>query len=78
MDIYTSTYTKEEIDNGVALGLASPQAIFDAVKLIMGLEHGGYTTSETTVSDFSQVLIDLENRIIAGIRSDGTLYLPTL
>lgn len=78
MDIYTSTYTKEEIDSGVGRGLASPQAIFDAVKLIMGLEHGGYTTSETTVSDFSQVLVDLEGRVIAGIRNDGTLYLPTL
>lgn len=78
MDIFTSSYTKDEIDKGVGLGLSSNQKIFDAVKLVMGLQHGGYTTSETTISGFSQVLVDLEDRVIAGIEEDGTLYLPNL
>ena len=76
--IYTSNYTKDEIDAGVGLGLASPKNIYDAVRLMAGLQYGGYTVTETTNAEWKYVLTDLNGKVVAGIRQDDSLFIAEL
>jgi len=76
--IYTSNYTKDEIDEGVGLGLASPKNIYDAICLMAGLQHGGYTVTETTNAEWAYVLTDSADKVLAGVRQDGSLFVAEL
>lgn len=76
--IYTSGYTKDKIDEGVGHGLASPQNIYNAVRLMAGLQYGGYTTTETTNAEWASVLVDANNKVLAGVRQDGSLFIAEL
>ena len=76
--IYTSKYTKDEIDEGVGLGLASPKNIYDAVRLMTGLRYGGYTVTETTSVEWKYVLTDNADKVLAGVRQDGSLFIAEL
>lgn len=78
MTIYTSNYTKGEIDEGVSLGLASPKNIYDAIRLMAGLQYGGYTVTETTNAEWKYVLTDSADKVLAGVRQDGSLFMAEL
>ena len=49
--------------------------VYDAVKCALGARYGGYDVTETTNALWELVLIDSEDKIVAGIRADKTLYL---
>lgn len=74
--IYTSKYTGEQIDNvllnGGALGT------YDAIRLMAGLQYGGYTVTETTNAEWAYVLTDSANKVLAGVRQDGSLFIAEL
>lgn len=78
MGLYTSKFTKDEIDEGVGLGLASPKNIYDAVRLMAGLQYSGYTVTETTNAEWKYVLTDLNDKVVAGVRQDGSLFIAEL
>lgn len=78
MEIYESGYTKNEIDEGVGLGLASPKNIYNAIRLMAGLQYGGYTVTETTNAEWKYVLTDLNDKVVAGVRQDGSLFISEL
>jgi len=76
--IHTSNYTKDEIDKSVGLGLASPKNIYDAIRLMAGLQCGGYTVTETTSAEWKYLLTDSNNKVIAGVRQDDSLFIADL
>ena len=76
--IYTSNYTKDEIDESIGLGLASPNILYDAVRLMAGLQYGGYTVTETTNTEWAYVLVDSADKVLAGVRQNGSLFVAEL
>lgn len=79
MAIYTSNYTKNEIDEGVGLGLSSPLNIYKSiVAAICASSIDGFTVTETTNAEWDYVLTDSEDRVIAGVRTDGSLFVADI
>lgn len=78
MTVYTSGYTKNEIDKGVGLGLASPLNIYNSLRLAFGVMKGGYTITETTNAEWAYVLVDSADKVLAGVRKDDSLFVAEL
>ena len=78
MAIYTSSYTKNEIDSGVGLGLASPQNIYNAICVVSGMQYPNYTIVTETSDVWSNLLLDKTGAVIAGIGQDGSLFIAEL
>ena len=51
------------------------KTVYDALCSAYAANFGGYTTEEVPISGYSHVLVDSEDRVIAGIETDGSLYI---
>ena len=71
MATYTSKYKGSQIDNGVAVGL-------NVIQIQCYMARYGYETSETTNPEFEFLIIDSENKILAGKRIDGSVLVSDL
>ena len=75
---YTSKHTGSTIDKGVDEALESKQYIYESLVLSLGVQLGGYDTSTITHPEWERVCLDKDDRILAGIREDGSLYIAEL
>ena len=51
------------------------KTVYDALCSAYAANFGGYTTEKVSNLRYSHVLVDSENRVIAGIETDGSLYI---
>lgn len=71
MAIYTSKFTAKEIDEAVekykTLSLSKYEVVKKSILLI-----SDYTTSSVDNPEWSEVIVDANNKIIVGVRQDGS------
>jgi len=56
----------------------SAEDAYACIRLLFGLGWGGYTVNEITNSQWQKALLDSENKVIAGIKTDGTFWTADL
>lgn len=56
----------------------SAEDAYACIRLLFGLGWGGYTVNEITNSQWQKALLDSENKVIAGIKTDGTFWTAEL
>lgn len=71
--VYISNYTGSQIDSA----LSQAASIYNAVVLPLALQYG-YTTSEIDSPEFKKVLLDQNDRVIAGLRTDNSVFVAEL
>ena len=74
MATYTSSYTGAEVDRGIeiARGMVSHMRL---------MAHAfGQVDTETTVQnpEWTEVIVDADDRILAGIKVDGTIFIAEI
>lgn len=58
--------------------ITSHTNVYDGIRLCMGIQKGGYTTTETTNAEWTYVLVDSADKVLAGVRQDGSLFIAEL
>lgn len=76
--IYESNYTKEELDNGIGAALMHQEDAYNSLRLMLGLQYGGYTVSEVSNNMWAKAIVDSEDKVVAGIKADGTFWTADL
>ena len=74
---YTSSYTGPEIDEGVGIALSHEDA-YNSLVLMLGLSYSGYVVSEITHPEWKEVCVDSQDKILCGIKADGSYYVSSL
>lgn len=73
-DEYVSNYTGPQIDNAIAL-----QGKIVQVMQITGLMiEFGITSSEITNTEWSNLITDSQDRILSGVRRDGSIFIADI
>ena len=73
-DEYVSSYTGPQIDNAIAL-----QGKIVQVMQITGLMiEFGITSSEITNTEWSNLITDSQDKILAGVRRDGSILIADI
>lgn len=77
MDIYISKFTAKEIDEAVEKYKTLSASKYDVVKSSVTLVSD-YETSTVDSPEWSDVIVDADNKIIAGIKQDNSTYFPEM
>lgn len=79
--LYISNYTGSEIDSTLFHTqpqiLSQAESIYKSVVLPLALQYD-YTISEIDSPEFKKVLLDQNNKVLAGIRLDGSVFVIEL
>jgi hypothetical protein len=76
----TSGHYLKSNGSGAPTWVTSPSAedAYSATRLLFGIGWGGYTVDTVSNAEWQKVLLDSQNRIIAGIKADGTFWTADL
>ena len=73
-DEYVSSYTGIQIDNAITL----QGKIVQVMQIIGLIAEYGTTSSEVTNSEWSNLITDSQNRILSGVRRDGSIFIADI
>lgn len=73
-DEYVSSYTGIQIDNAITL----QGKIVQVMQIIGLIAEYGTTSSEVTNSEWSNLIIDSQDRILSGVRHDGSIFIADI
>ena len=76
----TSGYYLKSNGSGAPTWVTSPSAedAYSAIRLLFGIGWGGYTVNEVTNAEWQKALLDSENKVVAGIKTDGSFWTAEL
>jgi len=74
MSEYISNYTGAQIDNAITV----QGKIVQVMQLIALMTELGTTSSTTTNPEWKNLLLDSGDKILAGVRVDGTVFIADL
>lgn len=73
-DEYVSSYTGIQIDNAITL----QGKIVQVMQIIGLIAEYGTTSSEVTNSEWSNLITDSQDRILSGVRQDGSIFIADI
>ena len=73
-DEYVSSYTGIQIDNAITL----QGKIVQVMQIIGLIAEYGTTSSEVTSTEWSNVITDSQDRILSGVRQDGSIFIADI
>lgn len=77
--MYLSEYKGNNIDAAVNSALnILPQTVFNSLKATLYISNVDFTTSEVDNPEWSSLLLDNNDCIIAGVRHDNTVFVADL
>lgn len=76
----TSGHYLKSNGSGAPTWATSPSAedAYSAIRLLFGIGWGGYTVNEVSNAEWQKALLDSQNKVIAGIKADGTFWTADL
>ena len=73
-DEYVSSYTGIQIDNAITL----QGKIVQVMQIIGLMAELGTTSSEVTNLEWSNLITDSQDKILAGVRRDGSIFIADI
>lgn len=73
-DEYVSSYTGIQIDNAITL----QGKIVQVMQIIGLIAELGTTSSEVTNPEWSNLITDSQNKILSGVRHDGSIFIADI
>lgn len=73
-DEYVSSYTGIQIDNAITL----QGKIVQVMQIIGLMAEYGTTSSEITNPEWSNVITDSQDRMLAGVRHNGSIFIADI
>lgn len=73
-DEYVSSYTGIQIDNAITL----QGKIVQVMQIIGLIAEYGTISSEVTNSEWSNVITDSQDKILAGVRRDSSIFIADI